>query len=247
MKKNLSYLFLLLLTFLLYTCSNLDPNRNTESTQSSEPEKNIQSSRNRIASVCTENLKNITLGVDTTSLLKGKTGMNVNLVWDAIDSAATYTIAIEPGGQRYSVDAGKTSLTAATNLKLDESFSASLTTTMKNGTTCGPIVYRATYCNGGGTVDDVYRTVDWDNICNNSSCDFLRFRSRRIEDCNGDLVNPLPWKLRGGTYYKRADVCDCLTNRGTMSICDGVRDLRLNPCLESLEKCLKHDYRACGE
>jgi len=241
MKTTSHSLILVLATFFLYTCSNMDPNRNAESTEDIKP------SKSRKVSVCTANLENITQGVDTISIPEDKNGINVSLVWDAVDSAVTYTVIIEPGEQKYTVDAKQTSVVVPTSLKLNDSFTAKLTIQMENGATCGPILYAAAYCNGGGTVDDVYRTVDWDNICNNSTCDFLRFRSRDIEDCDGDLVDPLPWRLRGGTYYKRADVCDCLTNGGTLTVCDGVKDLRLNPCLESLDKCLKHDYQPCGE
>jgi len=229
MRKSSFYLFLILTTFLLYACPPIEPNPDPTDV------------------VCTANLENITLGVDTTYVPEDGNGVNIGLVWDAIDSAVTYTVVIEPGEQSYTVQAPQTSVLASTNLELNQPFSASLTAQMQNKATCGPILYKSIYCNGGGTVDDVYRTVDWDNICNNSECDFLRFRSRDIEDCDGNLVDPLPWRLRGGTYYKRADVCDCLTNGGTLSVCDGVKDLRLNPCLESLEKCLKHDYLPCGE
>lgn len=230
MKKNVFYLLAIITSFFLYACPSAD-----------------QTTVEPTSTKCKENLENVTLGVDSTYVLAGANTVTIKLVWDPIPNAQTYNLAIIPGEETYQVSGEETSAEVASSLELNAPFEASLTALMADGSTCGPIFYKSSYCNGGGTVDDVPLAPDWNFICSESSCDFLKFTSRDVKDCDGDLVDPLPWRLRGGTYYKRADVCDCLTNGGTLSVCDGVKDLRLNPCLESLTKCLKHDYIPCGE
>lgn len=239
MKKNSFYLLLFLTTFFLYACPSAEPNNNnlTETTNSAS---NIPTERKGTS-------EDTTLGVDTT-YVSDNGQVNISFVWEAVSGATEYKVVVTSDGQDdYIATTTETTVVVPTNLQLNQEFTASLTATMNDRSIYGPILYRSSYCNGGGTVDDVFRSPDWKKICNESSCDFLRFRSRDIEDCTGTLVDPLPWRLRGGTYYKREDVCNCLTSGGTIDVCDGVKDLKLNPCLESLTKCLKHDYQPCGE
>lgn len=194
--------------------------------------------------VCTTDLENISFGVDSTYVQEGSS-IGLDLIWNAVDSADSYIITTIPAQDTFNVQGNDTTLSIVQVLELEMEFEAQLSVKMLDGSTCGPILLKASYCNGGGTVEDVVPLVNWEELCNESECDFIRFISRDIHDCNGTLLDPIPLRLRKGIYYKRDDTCDCLTDGGTLDICDGVAAARLLPCLESLPKCLKHDYDPC--
>jgi hypothetical protein len=228
MKQHLFYFLAISTTLFLYSCSNIEP------TPPPPPPK------------CDVNLEEVFLVVDTTYALEGENNVGIDLFWTSIDSAVSYTITTNPGENVIVIPAPDTTVSIESILPLNADFFASLSATLANGAVCGPVTLSAGYCNGGGTADDILQIVNWPELCDGNTCDFVRFLRKNIKDCNGNFVDPIPWNLRNGLYYKRQDVCDCLTDNGAMSVCDGVESLRLNPCLQSLPKCLKHDYQPCN-
>ncbi len=195
--------------------------------------------------LCAVDLEDYNFWVDTTYNLQGDS-VGIDLIWEPVEGAEEYVIATSPAGDTFTVPHPDTTLSIIQVLPLDTPFEAILTINMADDSECGPVMINANYCNGGGTVDDVSTVVDWDFMCGASTCDFIKFKSRDIQDCNGSLMDPLPWRLRGGKYYKRTDLCDCLTDNGTKAVCDALNaSNKLNTCLNSLQACLKHDYVPC--
>lgn len=228
MKQNLFYCLAILAILFLYACPNPEP-----IAPPTPPE-------------CNVNLEEVYLVVDSTYALNDTNSVGLDLFWTPIDSAVSYTITTNPGENVLVVAAPDTTVSIETVLPLDTEFSASLSATLANGAECGPVTLSANYCNGGGTVEDILQVVNWPELCDDSDCDFIRFLRKNVRDCNGTFMDPIPWNLRNGIYYKRKDVCDCLTDNGAMDLCDGLEAQRLNPCLQSLPKCLKHNYQPCN-
>lgn len=89
--------------------------------------------------------------------------------------------------------------------------------------------------NGGATVGDLPSVVDWDYVCNYSTCKYIRFIDNKVEDCNGNVTS----LGMSNNFYRKADVCPCLYET---DLCTGLENIM--DCLHT--PCLKRNYTICN-
>lgn len=95
--------------------------------------------------------------------------------------------------------------------------------------------------NGGAVVEDIpgFAPVDWNAVCENTSCEYIRFIDNQIMDCEGDIIE-LDLGQGRKSFYLKSDICPCIFES---ELCYGLENIQ--DCLHT--PYLKRNYTSCGE
>lgn len=121
---------------------------------------------------------------------------------------------------------------------IDDVVKAKVRTICDKGTTSAWTEIESINRNGGATVDDIPSIVDWNFVCNESPCEYIRFIDDKVEDCEGSVIE-LGVGYGGKNFYLKSDVCPCLFET---TLCEALPNI--TTCLEV--PYLKRNYSTCN-
>lgn len=119
--------------------------------------------------------------------------------------------------------------------EIGDMIKAKVRTVCKDGGFSAWTTIQSINMNGGATVDDLPTFADWNFVCNESPCKYIRFIDNKIADCEGNITNLAISKV----FYLKTDVCPCLYED---SLCEGLENIL--ECLHT--PYLKRNYTVCN-